>query len=384
MRTILEPIRRTSRQGRVLRTINGGRIDFWTLGDQNAGRSRKYRRVVVDEGAFTDDSMAMTWKKAIKPTLFDLRGRALVCSNTNGIDPGNFFWQICNQPEHGFIEYHAPTISNPTIPGIWDAADEAGIMEALGRRDLTEDEIRTALRSEEIEKLRRTEHPLVFRQEYEAEFIDWSGVAFFSLDKMLDNGLPVARPTKCDAIYCIIDTASKTGTANDGTAVIYFAFTKFPVPRLVVLDWEITQIEGALLETWLPTVLQNGEALARSCGARNGFIGAWIEDKSSGTVLLQQSARRRLPAAAIDSKLTSLGKDERAISISGYHYRSEIKLCTEAFEKTTLYKGTTRNHFIGQVTGFRIGDRDAAKRADDLLDCYAYGVAMGLGDAGGF
>jgi len=38
------------------------------------------------------------------------------------------------------------------------------------------------------------------------------------------------------------------------------------------------------------------------------------------------------------------------------------------------------NHFLHQVTTFRIGDKEAAKRADDLLDCFTYGVAVGLTD----
>ena len=41
----------------------------------------------------------------------------------------------------------------------------------------------------------------------------------------------------------------------------------------------------------------------------------------NGAVLVQQAARRGWPCAAIDSKLTALGKDERAISVSGYVYR---------------------------------------------------------------
>ena len=101
-------------------------------------------------------------------------------------------------------------------------------------------------------------------------------------------------------------------------------------------------------------------------------------------VLIQQSQRKGWPAQAIDGKITSLGKDERAISISGYIYRGEVKICQEAFEKVMAYKGTTRNHLLSQISGFRVGDRDAAKRADDLLDCFVYGPAIALGNWEGF
>jgi len=77
----------------------------------------------------------------------------------------------------------------------------------------------------------------------------------------------------------------------------------------MILDWDIVQIEGALLETWLPIVFRRLGELAQQCGARMGSLGALIEDKNSGTILLQQALRRGMPAQAIDSKLTAMGKD---------------------------------------------------------------------------
>ena len=39
----------------VIRLQNGGRLDFWTLGNAIAGRGRRYHRIVIDEAAFTKD-----------------------------------------------------------------------------------------------------------------------------------------------------------------------------------------------------------------------------------------------------------------------------------------------------------------------------------------
>jgi hypothetical protein len=373
---ILEPVvKSSSKNDGVIRLKTGGRIDFWTLENERAGRSRKYKRSVVDEAAFTKSNMLDVWERSIKPTLLDMQGSALVISNTNGVDPENFFWQICNEPKHGFTTFHAPSWANPTIPSrLRDPL--TGVLESQESWEARRDEI--------FADLRRREHPLVFAQEYAAEFVDWSGVAFFDLEKLLVNGQPIPFPRNCDAVFAVIDTATKTGTANDGTGVTYWARSRHGSFPLILLDYDLQQIEGALLETWLPTVFQNLQSLAQQCGARAGSIGAWIEDKNSGMVLIQQSNRRSLPVHAIDSKLTSLGKDERAMSVSGYHYRGEVKISEHAYNKTFIYKGTTRNHLISQVTGFRIGDKDAAKRADDLLDCYTYGIAIALGDSGGF
>ena len=367
---ILAPIKKgASKQHGYFRTTTGGRIDFWTLENERAGRSRKYHKVLIDEAAFTKPNMLDLWNKNIYPTLLDYDGEAIVASNTNGEDPDNFFWQICNQPEHGFVEYHAPTINNPYVPE---------------RKPGETEEDHWKRRLATIEAIRLTKHPYVFRQEYLAEFIDWSGVAFFSLDKLLVGGVPVEHPMPCDYVFAIVDSATKTGSENDGTAVTFFARSRLGAYPLVVLDWDIVQIEGAMLENWLPGVMLTVEELAKKCRARGGVAGVFIEDKDSGQVLLQQ-ARKKFPNVhAIDSKLTSVGKDERAINISGYVYNEKVKISTHAHDKVVTFKGVTRNHFITQITGFRVGDKNSARRADDLLDTFTYGVALSLGGAGGF
>lgn len=367
---IVEPIKKaSSKTAGVIRTVTGGRIDFWTLENERAGRSRKYKRLFIDESAFTNPNMMDVWERSIKPTLLDYSGSAMTASNTNGVDTENFLWKVCNEPKHGFIEFHAPSWHNPLIP------------ERLKGETVFDHQAR---RLAEFARIKAREHPLVFAQEYAADFVDWSGVAFFDLDKWLVDGQPVERPTRCDAVFAVIDSATKTGSGNDGTAVTYFARNRHVGHPLSILDWDICQIEGSLLETWLPTVLENLEHLAKVCGARMGSLGAFIEDKASGEILLQQARRRNLAATAIDGRLTALGKDERALSISGYHYRGECKISREAYDKTVTFKGATRNHLVSQVTSYRIGDKDAARRADDLADTYSYGISIALGDKGGF
>lgn len=371
-RTMLDPVTsRASKGDKEIRTETGGGIDFWTLEDPHAGRGRKYHRAIIDEGAFTDNRLMMdTWQQAIEPTLLDYEGIAIVLSNTNGNNPENFFWRICNQPEHGFTEYHAPTRNNPLIPQ--RKAGESQV-DWLARREATFDE------------LRKSRPPLVYQQEYLAEFVDWSGVAFFELAKMMGpDGGPVDLPALVDVVFAVIDSATKTGKENDGTGVVYFAKTRegLGAPPLIVLDWDVQQIEGALLEAWLPGVFARLEDLSRECKALLGVAGAFIEDKASGMILIQQAQRRGWAAHAIDSKLTALGKSERAINVSGYVYRGMVKLARAAHDKVAAYKGVTKNHLMGQVLGFRVGTKEQAD--DDLLDGFCYGIAIGLGDAGGF
>ena len=348
-------IKSSSKIDGIIQTQTGGRIDFWTLENERAGRSRKYHKAFIDEAAFTKPNMMKVWQTAIKPALLDYQGSCMVASTPNGVDADNFFWQVCNQPEHGFTEYHAPTHTNPFLP------------------------------VDELEKLERENHPLVFRQEYMAEFVDWSGEAFFSLDKMLVDGQPMAMPTKVDGVFAVIDTAVKGGVEHDGTAVVYCAINKFYGQPLIILDWDIVQMDGALLESWMPSVFARLEELATMTAARTGTqAGVHIEDAAAGAILLQQGRINGWNTHAIDSTLTSQGKDVRALDVSGYFHQGKIKLSDYAFDKVVNFKNATRNHLITQITSFRIGDKDAYKRPDDLLDAFVYSLAIGVGDKYGY
>lgn len=369
---ILKPIKYASSKTRgVIRTTTGGRIDFWTLEDERAGRSRAYHRIFIDEAAFTNPNMLDIWKKSIKPTLLDFQGECIVASNTNGVDPDNFLYAICTDPSLNFIEYHAPSQSNPHVP-----------------RRLPDEPLASWLerQSEEYRTLESREHPLVFKQEYLAEFIDWSGIAFFSMDKLLVRGAPVSVPARSDCVFAVLDTATKTGADHDGSAIAWFCFTAIGGVPLVVADWDIVQVEGAFLEEYLPSWHRRGQELATEYHAKNGFIGIYIEDMNAGSILLQKAPQLRppVPVEAVPSSITQLGKDGRALNASGPVWREEVKLSQYAHDKTTLFKTSTRNHFVSQVTSFRLGDKESGKRPDDCLDTFTIGIALSLGNYAGF
>jgi phage terminase large subunit-like protein len=349
---ILRPIvANASRVDGIIELRTGGSIEFWTLNDEDAGRSRAYDLAVIDEAGLMKKGLQAIWEQSISPTLLDRRGNAIMAGTPKGIDSENFFYQACTDKSLGWTEHHLPTSENPTL-------DPVGVA-----------------------KLQEQYPPLVYQQEFLALFVDWSGAAFFSLASLLVDGQGVPYPQHCDAVFITIDTAVKTGKDNDSTGCCYWAINKlFGIP-LTLLDWDIVQIEGGLLEVWLPTVIERGKELAAQCGARSGFIGAWIEDKSSGSILLQQAARKGLQAHTIDSGLTAVGKDERAISVSGYVFQGKVKLSEYAYNKTKEHKKQTENHFIKQFCGYRIGVKD---QADDLLDCGCYGIAIALGNAEGY
>jgi hypothetical protein len=349
--TLKPVIESKSKIDQLIQLSTGGLVEFWTLEDENAGRSRKYHKVIVDEASLKAKGLKEIIDQSIRPTLLDYNGSIIMAGTPKGIDQDNYFYEACTNPAEGWVEFHAPTSANPHLD------------------------------PEVVAKLVNEYPPLVYQQEYLAEFVDWNGSAFFAESSLLENGQAVAYPTRCDQVFAVIDTALKDNTEHDGTAVTFYARNTFHGTPLTVLDWDVLQIEGALLEEWLPSVLERCDALAKTCNARQGSLGAWIEDKASGIVLIQQGRRRGLPVHAIDGDLTAMGKEGRALNVSGYVYRGQVKISQYAHDKTVNYKGQVRNHFIGQVCGFRMGQKDGPR---DLLDTFTYGVAIALGNSDGY
>lgn len=204
----------------------------------------------------------------------------------------------------------------------------------------------------------------------------------FSQESLLVDGQPVEYPTRCDQVFAVLDTALKDGLEHDGTAVTYYARNKIAGHPLIILDWDLIQIEAAFLDDWLPSVNQRLEQFSSMTKAREGNFGTWIEDKASGIVLLQQAARRGLPAYPIDNDLVAQGKEGRAIAVMGHVHVGSVKISQHAFDKVTEYKGQTRNHFLSQVCGFRSGSKTPHQY--DILDTFCYGVAISLGDSNGW
>lgn len=341
--------------------LEGGSIEFWTLNDPDAGRSRRYHRVIIDEAGLVLAGLQDIFEQAIEPTLLDFGGSAYMAGTPKGVNEESFFYLACtslnvaNDPEKGvWTEFHVPTHANPFLD------------------------------AEAIADLERKTEPLVYRQEYRAEFIDWTGVALLGIDKWMGaDGKPVDWPAKCDSVFAVIDSAVKDGKEHDSTGVTYFARTRYGGIPLVILDWDITQIQGAYLEDWIPSVYARLEQLAQTCGARMGAQPPFIEDKASGSILLQQTRRRGLKSQPVPDTITAAGKDGRCFMASGPHHRGEVKISKHAYDKRIRHKGVEKNHLVAQVGSYRIGDKEAAKRADDLYDTYVSGVCLALGNRDG-
>jgi hypothetical protein len=147
--SVLAPvISQKSEQEKRLELIGGGVIELWSLDSPDAGRSRKYAVVVIDEAAMVS-ALEQAWQQSIRPTLTDLKGSAWFLSTPKGM---NYFKVLFDhgqdRQENDWASWQMPTHSNPFIDPLEIEA---------ARRDITETS---------------------FNQEYLAQFVNWEGSVF--------------------------------------------------------------------------------------------------------------------------------------------------------------------------------------------------------------
>lgn len=136
----LEPIIRRKNEHQFIELITGGRIEFWTLENELAGRSRKYKRAIIDEAAFVKNLWKL-WTESIRATLTDMQGDGWMLSTPRGKnDFFKFYTKGKDIQDERWMSWQKSTYTNPYI-------DPTEIDDA--RADLPE---------------------LAFKQEYLAEF----------------------------------------------------------------------------------------------------------------------------------------------------------------------------------------------------------------------
>lgn len=139
--------KRSSAADKRIENIAGGVLEFWSLADVNAGRSRRYKRVLIDECAFVPHLLD-AWNFSIRPTLIDLSGDAWFASTPKG---RNGFFQLARAEaagEAGWRTWQMPSSVNPFLP------------------------------LDELESMRKAMPERVYAQEILAQFLDDAGGVF--------------------------------------------------------------------------------------------------------------------------------------------------------------------------------------------------------------
>ncbi len=109
----LHPIIKRKHDNQIIELITGGSIEFWTLDNPLAGRSRKYKLAIVDEAAYAKNLWQL-WTESIRPTLTDMRGDGWMLSTPKG---KNDFYKLYakGQADNDWASFKMPTSTNPFI-----------------------------------------------------------------------------------------------------------------------------------------------------------------------------------------------------------------------------------------------------------------------------
>jgi hypothetical protein len=152
-------IARRSIQERRLELLGGGVIDFWSLDDVDAGRGRRYKRVIINEAGLVK-SLWDTWNYAIRPTLADFKGDAFFMGTPKG---RNDFWRLYqlgqDDSRPDWSSFQVPSHHNPHVP------------------------------ASEFDAMRDTLPERVYLQEIMADFIDDAGGVFRGVMRAVDAGV---------------------------------------------------------------------------------------------------------------------------------------------------------------------------------------------------
>jgi len=203
---------RMSEQDKRLELVTGGVIEVWTLDTPDPARGRKYKLAVIDEAGIVRDLLEV-WQAAIRPTLVDLGGRALILGTPKGRRHG--FVTLFNRgltDDPDWQSFRASTLENPYIP------------------------------AEEVEIARRELPPEVFAQEFEGVPTD-DGANPFGLDAIRRAVQSDDRLVPTEPVVYGVDLARSL----DYTVVVGLDAYR----RIVTLDrwqapWAVTKQTGCL------------------------------------------------------------------------------------------------------------------------------------------
>lgn len=261
IKRVLGPVLATANaQERRMELITGGVIEFWTMEDPDAGRSRKYARAIIDEAGLVPD-LAGRWQAAIRPTLADLEGDGWLMGTPKG---RNYFWEcwLKGQSDAGdWKSWQMPTETNPYIA------------------------------PEEIAAMRAELPAVVAAQELDAQFVEDPTTVFRLTDlDLATQGAVGEQGPQAGARYV---TACDIGRRQDATVINVVDATAQPYQRVYHERMERVPY---------PIIQQRIEAVARRYGGQ-----LWVESNGVGDPVIENLAVRARPfVTTARSKLQAL------------------------------------------------------------------------------
>jgi hypothetical protein len=309
LRQVLEPITvaKSEQQHRIV-TRNGGSVECWSLDDPDAGRGRKYHRIVVDEAAMVRD-LDTVWQASLRPTLSVLGGDAWFLSTPKGLDAFHRLYQLGQDPlQTEWASWQMPSSASPYIH-----PDEI----AAARAELPE----------------RT-----FAQEYLADFVQLEGAGVFRGVRGISR-LKQMPPQRGHTYVFGVDWAR----SNDFTVISVLDATlneQVALDRFSNIDFEF---QAERLHRWAE-LYHPVQIVAEA----NSMGGPLVERLQTGYARLLGSARAALPIYAWTA--TNASKDAAVRSLALAIEQNQISLLDDpvqtsellAFESSVTVTGMVR------------------------------------------
>jgi len=315
LESMLAPITTSrSKIDKRIELVTGGVIEGWSADNPDAGRSRKYARVIMDEPAMVR-GLKDIWEQAVRPTLADLKGDAIFSGTPKGM---NDFYELHSKAERGdegWATFHATTYDNPYIdPAEIDAA----------KADLPS---------------------IVFQQEYLAEFVSGAG-ALIDRDWLQDK----YPPTDLE-IYMGVDFGVSQKTMADYTAIAVIGRESVGGGyKYYVLD--VDRMRGHLNEILACIIRKAGIWKPKLITVEKVAAQAWAAQELIRTT--------SLPINALNPQNYGSEKNDKVGRSQSLRGRYEHGLVYHSPEITA------KNEFTDELLSFPIGAHD------DMVDALVY------------
>jgi len=199
----------------------------------------------------------------------------------------------------------------------------------------------------------REAHPYTFMSQYQQSPESLDG-GIFSADDFLyfgdtDEGADIPEPDKYDYRIITVDTAQKTNTWNDWTVFAEWGVTKDRIHRLA---YQRAKMKADQLRRDFISFVKASHA---KNGGANGVLRAvYVEDKSSGTGLIQE-VEGKLPVK-VTPLPRSIDKLTRAMDVQPQHIAKKVAL---------PYGDAANFEFVSEVGSFSHND---SHKHDDQTD----------------
>lgn len=242
---LLKPItRRKQDQKKRLTLVNGAVFECWDLRDPDAGRSRKYGKVIIDEAAKAV-KLKDAWEQAILPTLIDFGGNAWFLSSPKGF---NFFKTLHERGDHDGVANERDPAKRAALKAKLRSEWRSWMFGSYANPHVSKEEI--DLIADEMPELVR-------QQEILGQFVDLSGASVHRewvqegefpkhIPHTISIGVDLAISLKDSAAYTAIVVLARL---RDGR-IFVLSVKRFRLPFHAILK----EIERAA-KVWSPDVI---------------------------------------------------------------------------------------------------------------------------------